>query len=318
MASVLDQSTDEENVIEPGMTGDTSAIDADALYEAVQNGQEIPQQGANTQAAPSTSQQPAAPTYPSEVELKVDGKVVKAPWEKAIQWASMGHNYSQRMAALKAEQEGWESQKTKFQKELESQYSPYKLIDEYSKKDPAWWAHVEQAYQQKISGQGQEPGSPDLDSVARSIEAKLLEKFKPLEEKFTKIEQAEQAERIKEEDASLESEVKSIREQYSNLDWTKADENGHTLEQRILKHAIENGIGKFRAAFADYCHSDLLKFHEEQGKQSQIQDIQRKAKAGILGTSSTPQTRAPKAAEGVKNKSYNDLLQEALNEVGIA
>lgn len=311
MGSVLDQDNTEQTVAEPGMTGDTSGIDVDQLLSQVESGQEIKQEPAQAAA-------PAAPTYPTEVELKVDGKVVKAPWEKAIQWASMGHNYSQRMAALKAEQEGWESQKTKFQTELESKYSPYKLIDEYSKQDPEWWAHVEQAYQEKLSGKGQATGSPDIESLARSIEAKLEEKFKPITEKFTKIEQAEQAERIKEEDATLDAEIKSIRDQYSNLDWNKADENGHTLEQRIVKHAIDNGISKFRAAFADYCHSDLLKFHEERGKQSQISDIQRKAKQGILSTSSAPQTRTPKAAEGVKNKSYNDLMQEALDELQLA
>jgi hypothetical protein len=124
------------------------------------------------------------------------------------------------------------------------------------------------------------------------------------------------AERQKTEDAALESEVSQLRQQHKDLDWNSADENGHSLEQRVLKHASENGINSFRAAFRDYNHDQLLKLTELRAREAAMLERQKVVKSGLLGQSPTPK-KGLQTADNVKGKSYNNLVSEALSELGI-
>jgi hypothetical protein len=128
--------------------------------------------------------------------------------------------------------------------------------------------------------------------------------------------QEKQAEQKQKEDAALDSEVSKIMEQHKDLDWTSADESGFTLEQRVLKHANDTGINSFRAAFRDYNHDQLLKLAELRARESAMLERQKVTKNGLLGQSPTPK-KGLQTAENVKGKSYNNLVSEALNELGI-
>lgn len=298
----------ENHLTQDEPTGSIEGIDADALLNEIES-------GGNTERPMTTQQEgggegkPATPP-PAAAELEFDyqGKAVKVPYTdpRAKQWAQQGYDYSQRMAAFKQEREKWESER--------KAYDPYKTVDQYAKENPDWWQHVMQAYQSRTSGQAQGAASPDLQAFQKELQE--LKQFKAtFEEKQT-------AERIQKEDSQLDAEIKSIREQHKDLDWDGKDENGQTLEQRVIAHAMKLGFkgynaGEFRAAFRDYNHDHFLKLAQERGKEAQQKELQKRTKLGIIGTSPTPK-KGVQSAEGVKNKNYNDLLAEAKEELGIA
>lgn len=305
-------------------TGNISGIDADALLSSIESGgnHDIPMHGPEEPAAPAAQgaetpeAQPKAETQPAptpadEIEFQHDGKAIKIARNdpRLITWLQQGYNYPQ---AIAKERQRVEQERQAFEK----QYSPYKTIDEYAKQNPDWWSHVQQAFEQR-DAQPKAGDSPELAQIKAQLRQEIMAEIKPIQEKFTSIEQKEQAEQVAREDQALGSEIQSIREQYSNLDWQSPDQAGMTLEQRIIKHAIENKIESFRAAFRDYSFDHLAKLHEERGKETVQKDIQQRQKLGIIGQSSTPK-KGIKPAENVKTKSYDDLMREAKEEYGIA
>lgn len=295
----------ENHLTQDEPTGNIDGIDADALMEQVENGgsREIPmeQPSARETAAP-------APAAPQEYEFDYKGQKIKASLAdpKFKTWLQQGYDYSQNTAALKKERETWESER--------KSWDPYKRIDEYAKQNPDWWAQVEQAYQARTQGgpSGASPANPELQALNEKLQG--LEKFK---ESF----ETQQAEaRAKEEDGALDQEIQSIREQFKDLDWTAQDKSGLTLEQRVLKHGMDMGLngskpGHFRAAFRDYNHDHLIQHAKENGLASQTKEIQKRSRLGIIGTSPTPK-KGITPAVGVKDKSYNDLMREGLEEFG--
>ncbi len=94
------------------------------------------------------------------------------------------------------------------------------------------------------------------------------------------------------------------------------DETGLTLEMRVLNHAQENGINSFRAAFRDFNHEKLVAIAASKAREDATKKRQMDAKNGLLGVSSTPM-KGVQSAQNVKNKSYNDLVNEAKAELGI-
>lgn len=304
----------ENHLTEDEPTGDTSGIDADALMEQIENGQEISPEATNAADTPEPNSQQntdPTPTPASEFEITWNGKKIPADRNRMTQWAQQGYDYNQKMAEFKRQQMSFEQQ----QQELEQQYSPFKQIDDYAKQNPEWWTFVEQQWHNRSqfnpSGD-QSLGDPDVSQMIGPLQEKLnsLEKFK------TDFEAA-QAQQIEQEaDAQLDQEVTSIREKYSNLDWDNPDESGLTLEQRVLKHSIDSGISTFKAAFNDLMQEELIRRARDEAKEETQKELQKRSKLGLLGKSSTPQ-QGLKPAEGVKGKSYESLLEEAMAEYQI-
>jgi hypothetical protein len=126
------------------------------------------------------------------------------------------------------------------------------------------------------------------------------------------------ASRMENEDKVLSQEVDSIRKQFPNIDFDTPDENGKSLEMKVLDHAQSMGLdgskpGHFRSAFRDFYHDQLISRAKDEGKETVSKTIQKQTKLGLLGETSKP-TRGLKVAENVKNKSYEALLQEAIEE----
>lgn len=287
-------------------TGDISGIDADALLNEIETGgnREIPME-----RAPAPKEAAPAPAM-QDFEFEYKGQKIKAPVTdpKVKTWLQQGYDYSQNTAALKKERETWETER--------KAWDPYKRIDEYAKKNPDWWAQVEQSYQARMQGQGGNTATP----VNPDLEALLKEKLQPLEQFKSDFEKQQTTAREQQEDSALDKEVQSIREQSKDLDWATPDQSGMTLEQRVLKHGMDMGLdgskpGHFRAAFRDYNHDHLMNHAKEKGLASQSKELQKRTRLGIIGTSSTPK-KGLTPAEGIKNKSYNDLMREGLEELG--
>ncbi len=296
-------------------TGSTAGIDADALMGQIESGGDVaPQGGTPTEMMPpDASLKPgegAAPPTSPEIEFNWNGKNIKVPANdpRIRQWAAQGYDYSQRVAMLKQQQEEFQAQAKAFE--------PYKQIDEYVKSNPDWWSHVQDSWAQaQAKRDAATPGSQaEADANAQMAE---IEKH-PIIQQFKSFMEQQQAEKVAhqraEEDKVLTGEIQSIRDQYKDLDWDSPDQEGYSLEQRVLKHAVENGIKNFRAAFRDYNHDRLVKLAEQRAMEQVTKDAQKRTKLGLLG-----QTQAPlkqiQAAEDVKNKSWDDLLKEAQEEL---
>lgn len=288
-----------------------SEVDVDALMSEIEGGSshEIPMEqprAADPTPAPEQSQ-PAAPHAP-EIAFNWNGKQIKAPITdpRVTQWASQGYDYAQRTAELKAQQEQFKTEQQKYQELV----GRYREVDEYIQKDPQWWDHVQSAYQQRTAGAQQpvDPSNPVVQKMT-ALETQLseLSKFKD------EVTQERLSKQREQEDQQLTQEIQSLRESHKELDWDVPDETGKTLEFRVLEHASKTGINNFRAAFRDYNHDRLLKIAEERAKEKVTKDIQKNTKLGLLGTSSAPK-RALSDAVDIKNKSYEQLLAEALEE----
>ena len=133
--------------------------------------------------------------------------------------------------------------------------------------------------------------------------------------------QKEQSLKQQSEDQTLAKDIESIRKSFSNIDFDTPDENGKSLETKILEHAMGMGLdgskpGHFRAAFRDYYHDQLVSLEREKGKELVSKEVQKRTKLGILGESPKP-TKGLKVAENVRDKSYEDLVREAREELGI-
>ena len=276
-------------------------FDVDATLEAI----ESPSGDSNIPMSTPVPQE-AAPTPAQEIEFQWRDRQIKAPLDKARQWMSQGYDYGQRVSELKAEREAFLAE----QQGHKQKYSRYEEVDAYAKQDPAWWQHVEETWQQRQARQqGQADPNDPVSQIASELED--LKKFKQeiISERQQKV--------MQESDSKLNEEITSIQKQHADLDWTAVDDTGLTLEMRVLRHAQQNGINSFRAAFRDMNHEHLVQIAASKAREDAVKQRQIDAKKGLLGKSPTP-IKGIQNAQNVKGKSYSDLLSEAKAELGIS
>jgi len=279
------------------------SIDVDSVLAGI----ESPSSGIPMSADPVSSEPPPqeAKATPQEFEINWNGKQIKAPLDKMTKWAGQGYDYAQRMEALKAQQAEFENTRQQFEPKLQR----YSEVDEFASKNPEWWDHVTKSWQERQ--QALDPSNP----IAGELQAvkQELQELKKFREQLT---QEKSAEMQKAEDDRLDSEISQMREQHKDLDWASVDENGFSLESRILRHATDNGINSFRAAFRDYNHDRLVEMAAMRAKEDAVKERQKNEKAGLLGYSRTPRSGVQGASD-VKGKTYSQLAQEALSELGL-
>lgn len=279
-----------------------SDIDVDGLLAGIESpSSDIPMSDAPAaQEAPATANQ-----QPQEYEFTWNGKQIKAPVDKLTKWASQGYDYAQRMEEFKRQQADFESQRQQYEPKL----NRYKEVDEFASKNPDWWNHVEKTWAERQ--QALDPSNPVAGEL-QQLKSELQE-FKQFKEQL--IQEKTQAQQ-RQEDEALEGEISQMRNMHKDLDWTGVDESGLTLEMRVLKHAQQTGINSFRAAFRDYNHDQLMKSAELKAREAAVLERQKVVKSGLLGQSPTPK-KGIQSAENVKGKSYSNLVQEALSELGL-
>ncbi len=224
---------------------DQEDIDVDKLLEEVENQPSTKHEMEGGEIPPEAVVEPEKPTWNGEEwAFESNGKrVIPESRDAVIKWANQGYGYSQKMGALNqthAQRMAEIDQRAKAVEAIEKRFSPYAKVEEYAQKNADWWAHVNQQYEQK-QREAQNPG----------LDPKVLEAIKPLTDKLTALEQADLArqqeaaqaaelERVTKEDQTLDQEIKSIRDQHPNIDFSVKDETGEPLERRILLHAEAN------------------------------------------------------------------------------
>lgn len=289
---------------------DISNIDVDGLLAQANTPHEIPmgdepaQETPAPQASqPTQEQAPASPEPQAAGEtftLNIGGREIVATKEQALKWAQMGYDAPNKIGEY-----------NKKIQEYETKYKPYQEIDEFARQNPEWWQQVQDLYAQREAlRQKADPSNPltqELNQVKNQLTELAQFKNQILEERVLA--------QHKQEDSALDAEIKSIREKFADLDWKTVNEQGHDLERQILQYATSRGIGNFNDAFRAYYFDKALSRAEERGKESVGKSIQKQVKAGIIGKSPTP-TQVIKETS-VKGKSYDALLKESLEELGI-
>lgn len=291
-----------ENISVPDMTDEQ----VDSLVDRSEN-------SSNREIEMESRTPPEAPkeAAPESYEFTHNGKTVKGTREQILKWAQMGFDRPQWQQKFNQERTQWETQR----QQLESKWEEHRKIDEWAQQNPDKWQSVVQAFK----NQGQSPAQAqasanalDPNQIRQLIQSEL--KQNPLvSEVLTEHQQA----KVQREDQALDQVVKDIRETYKDIDFDSVNDQGMSLEQQILNHAIQNGIKNFNTAFKDYCHQQLIDRAVAQTKQSVTKTTQANTKLGILGKTQSSQAsrRFSAAPKNIKEYTYEDGIREALEEL---
>lgn len=277
-----------------------SEDDVDSLLESIDQ----PSNDSAMEAAKPVEQTPQVQS--SDFAFTVGGKEVKLDLtkdrEKLIRWAQQGYEAPNKIGELNKTLDGYKSKEQQF-KDWQDRFGP---VDEYVKKNPQWWNHVQAQFEQLQAQRQADPNAPIIE--------KLMQEVEGLKGVATTYQQQETQRQAMRDDAAYMEELQGAQKQYPKIDFTTPDQNGKSLEYKVLEFANENGIKKFTTAFKAFHHDELMKLSAEEAKEKVIKDRQSKSKLGILGISATP-TR--KTSDSVRGKSYGDLEREALQELGL-
>lgn len=257
-------------------------------------------------AKPQTQQEQAQQQAAIDFAFTVGGKEIKLDLtkdrDKLIRYAQQGYEAPNKIGELNKTLEGYKSKEQQF-KDWQTKFGP---VDEYVRKNPQWWDHVQSQYQALQTQRQNDPVMSVVEQLKQEVEG-----LKGVASTY----QQQEAQRVAvREDAEYMNEFQSIQKQYPKIDFSTPDQMGKSLEYKVLEYAAQNGIKKFTTAFRDFHHDELLKLREEEAKEKVISDRQSKSKLGILGISPTP---SRKTSDTVKGKSYGDLEREVLAELGI-
>lgn len=209
------------------------------------------------------------------VTYTANGAERTEPLSLALKRASQGYNYAQLVADLKAQTTAVQDRETKVA-ESEQRWKPF---DDYAKENPEWHNHWEQAYnnRQSFDGTGNDQ---NLQPVMSEINN--------LKEQFGEVKEFIQTAQKSQEDQKYWDEIKAVQKEFPKLDLNQADENGESLEYRILRHAKDNNIGSFRVAFRDYYWDKARDIQSQNAKADVTQSIQDQRKRGIIGVTDSP------------------------------
>jgi hypothetical protein len=280
-------------------------IDVDALMGEI----EAPRAERAMEGEPAAAEEAPAPVWNGEEwAFEVNGrKIVPDSRDKITQWMSQGFNYAQRAGELNKQKAEWEKKFSDYESRLQG-YTKYDQVNAYAQQNPQWWQHVETQW-----NAAQQP----------QIDPNVQQAIKPLQDELGGIKefvsqwQAEKNEQVaKQADQALESEVGEIRKQYPNIDLTSRDESGKPLELRVWEHGAEIGTTSFRAAFRTICSTSSRSLALPKRRRRLRAKARFRPKRGIIGQSPTPQ-RKPELSPYRKGKSWDNLAQEALAELGI-
>lgn len=249
-------------------------------------------------------QQPSADMF----ELELDGKKVQASKENLLKWAQERYDLQKKLENIKQQQTQFDLEKKSIE-DLRTKYTPYEEVDKFIKDNPQWWAMVEQQYQ-KAQQDAENTGINNELLKPVMSELQTLKQFR--EEIQTERENLKKLN----EDRQLDTEIQSVRKQYSNLNWDEVNASGKTLEQQIIDYAIEKNIPSFSTAFRDKFFDQLTSMKSAQAKEQAAKEIhEQKVKQGIVGKTAEP-TKVPNEKK-IAKMSWNDLAQQAMRDVGL-
>lgn len=274
----------------------TSEADADSLLESIERPDHQPIQ--------DTAPQPTA----DEFDLTVGGKQIKAKREQLIQWAQQGYTAPHKIGSLTKEIESWKQKYSQLEPEYKTYKEKYEPIDKFVKEKPEFWDHVLKQWEQR-----EQLLNDTANPLAREV-SELRTQLQDLMQYKESLESERQNIRVTQEDQQYMTVLDEAKKQYPDIDFDTPNEEGKSLEYRVLEHAKKEGIKNFQTAFRDYYHEELLSRAQSKAKEDLTKNKVKNTKLGILGISPTPTKRT---TSDHRNKSYDDITAEIIEEFGL-
>jgi hypothetical protein len=242
---------------------------------------------------------------------KANGKEVKEPLEKILNRASQGYNYAQQMEQLKERGKQYDSYDEKL-KALEK----WKQFDDYAASNPEWAKHVEDTWRNRtqVANPNIDPADPVSQKLSH-IEKLFEERFNQFGQKFSKYDEFINGQEAQKADKSLDEVIGSVRDEFKQIDFDQADDDGKTVEYKVLEHMKNASIRDFKTAFVSLYYNDLVSSAKSQALSQEVNERQKQAKQGIMGVSSTPKFSKPAEGFNVRGKTYEQLAEMAKEEL---
>lgn len=249
------------------------------------------------------------------IQYKASGKDLSEPMSTVIKRAQQGYNYAQLVAGHKQRESELES-RIQQANDKEQRWQPY---HEYAEKNPEWADHVRQQWENRLSYQ--KPSNPmqqPTESSQYNLPPEVSQKISRMEQFIEQQEiQAQMAQRAS-EDHALATEIEQIRKSYPDIDFSHTDpETGESLEARVLRHAQDNRIFNFEAAFKHYYFDKLLDRQVLKAKEDATKALTQAQKSGFLASGDKPMlTQNPFISQQNKHMSYHQAMDVAARELG--
>lgn len=286
------------------------AFDVDALIAEIGSPEaapEAPSEGTISDAQAETPEDKAADAETpadSAFSLTYKGKELGLTEDRYKAYAQKGKDYETKMHDFRVERKLFEAERDKHKES----HANIIEINDYTEANPAFQKLIQDQWALIQSGQTP-PMEPQTEvQVLKHQMAQLMETMGSQKEGI-------EARRVAELEATQEGAISKYREEHSSMDWETKDDDGQTLEDRIGQSMLDNGVKDFRI-MAD---SLLLKEHMSrkviEGKESAAKGIQKATKLG-LGKVTAESQQSIKKAEDISKKSYDQLMAEAIAEMG--
>ena len=272
----------------------------------------------SAESKPAETQTPEAQQAPQpswqEDEYEVDGKRVKETREMILKRASLGYHAAQKLEfanKVLKENEGYKAKIPEYETRLQK-LQRWQEYNDYAEQNPDWARHVEESWNARANMQQSTQDQQPQYQIPPEVQQTLAELKAFRDETLT----ARQQEQIQAEDKQFDEEIRSVAEKHG-VDMSLADEQGRSLEWRVLEHMKAMGLdgskaGHFRSAFRDYYFDNLAERQREQVKEREAKTLEERRKAGILDVSRTPKSSRP---FNPVNHSYNELGEMALADL---
>ena len=247
----------------------------------------------NGEDEPAPEEKPA-PEPAKSWKFSHGGKEITATEQDLLRYAQQGYGAPTKIGELNTQLK---------------QLDAYRQVDEWAKANPDKWSAIEKQW-----GNSQSQEAPPVSEIPPEVEqyvSPLMQRLEAAEQKLAQWEKKETEVKTKQEDELVDTEIKSIREKYVDLDWSSVDSTGYNLEMKVLDHASKNGFPSFQAAFKDMMFDKLMDRAVERGKEKVVKERQERRKLGFLDFGA-PEGKPP--AFDPKTASAEERFQAALNE----
>lgn len=240
-----------------------------------------------------------------EFSFEIDGRSYKFNSQDLQKYVAEGLKATQKYEEIYSLQNKIAQEKAELERKVGESKHLLEL-DNWARENPELYHRMQLEYEnQRNGGQfGEVP--PYL--------AKFVADLNEVRAKLNEVDQIKQEHIRKQSDEALQKEIDTYKGKYSDFDWNSPDQSGLTLEQRIINHALQNGIQTFRAAANDYLIDEVAKRKEFKAKEEVAKTIQKNNKLGLLEQKSEKYT--PKPINPRKLKSY-DAVNEFILKNGV-
>lgn len=281
-------------------------IDVDALVNNA-NAPEIPMHAPGEgEALGGEQKQSEASSSTDGRSLIYKGQEISINDDKYRSLAQKGYSYEKDMHQLKVDRKLWEHDQKKQSSEMEE----LRKIQDYAVQNPQFQSLIQREWAKIQGGGGLQ--DDDQQSTVSGTDSQLSAILDRLNQQDNMNRAREEADK----EATLETSVEKYKDAYGSFDWGSKDENGQTLEDKIMDYALEQKIPSFKTAANDYLFDEHVKRASITSKETAAKSIQNQHKLGLGKVTSESQLKVKKA-EGVRNKSYNQIAAEALKELGL-